>query len=193
MNTHIAFAGHSRLIEGSLLAVAQRLQQHQQQGHLDPVLVFELDSGRQLDIDISGSDEQLLERFASSSAADTEKETDVVASPGRGRPKLGVVGREVTLLPRHWDWLGQQRGGASATLRRLIDQARKQTSQADAMRAAQDRTNRFMAAIAGDLAGFEDATRALYAGDGSAFSGWIKPWPKDVRNQVLAFSQEAFD
>src|ERR1700739_3037247 len=42
-----------------------------------------------------------------------------------GRPKLGVVAREVTLLPRHWDWLATQPGGGSVALRKLVGEARR--------------------------------------------------------------------
>ncbi len=103
-----------------------------------------------------------------------------------------MVGREVTLLPRHWEWLDRQRGGASASLRRLIDDARKLSAEADDIRTAQDRTNRFMSAIAGDLPGFEQATRALYAGNEHAFVAQVETWPKDVKTYTLVFADGAF-
>ncbi len=190
MTDYLAFDGHTALISSNLLAVARHLKQHQESGNLTPVLIFDEDTGRQMDIDISGSDKDLLARFDEDSANDSGSEA---AKPGkRGRPKLGVVGREVTLLPRHWKWLDSQRGGASGTLRRLIDQARKQSSQADEVRNAQDSTNRFISAIAGDLPGFEDATRALYSGNEAAFKEQVKHWPKDVRKQALKFASGAF-
>jgi hypothetical protein len=102
------------------------------------------------------------------------------------------VGREVTLLPRHWDWLENQRGGASAALRRLVDQARKDNAVEDARREAQDRTNRLMTALAGNLPGYEEANRALYAGDADRFRAQTGAWPTDVKQVVAALAGAAF-
>lgn len=136
------------------------------------VLVFSDVSGRQTDLDSSGGDDAIRARYP---AADEPR--------GRGRPKLGVIAREVTLLPRHWDWLNEQPGGASAALRRLIDTARK-TPDAEA-RTRRDAAYRFMAAIAGDYPGFEDAARALYAGDRPGFEARVRPWPADIADHAL--------
>lgn len=190
MKHYLAFDGHKALINANLLAVARCLKAHQESGNLTPVLIFDDDTGRQMDIDISGSDNDLSARFDERSAGNGDSAE--VKPAKRGRPKLGVIGREVTLLPRHWEWLDSQRGGASGTLRRLVDQARKQNSQADVVRSAQDSTNRFISAIAGDLPGFEDATRALYSGNEAAFKEQVKHWPKDVRKQALKFADGAF-
>ncbi|MCJ2186932.1 DUF2239 family protein [Novosphingobium beihaiensis] len=130
------------------------------------VLVFEDASGKVVDLDWRAAAEQPQE------------------SPPprkRGRPKLGVVPREVTLLPRHWDWLNQQSGGASAALRRLIDEARKADAPRTAPRAAQERAYSFMSAIAGDFAHFEQASRLLFAGDTRGLAEVTAPWPADVR------------
>ena len=97
---------------------------------------------------------------------------------GRGRPKLGVVAREVTLLPRQWEWLAQQPGGASATLRRLVDSTRKNGSgRSD----ARDAVYRFITALAGDRPGYEEALRALYRSDLDGFRDRIADWPEDIR------------
>ena len=120
--------------------------------------------------------------------AAVRQEAEQTASTGRtgpGRPKLGVVGREVTLLPRHWDWLAAQPGGASVTLRKLVEAARKERQGPQAIRRAQDAAYRFMHALAGDLPGFEEATRALYAWDVERMRGLIERWPPDVRDHVL--------
>lgn len=101
-----------------------------------------------------------------------------------GRPKLGVVAREVTLLPRHWEWLGSQPGGASVTLRRLIDESRKAGEGRISVRTARENAYRFMSEMAGDFAGFEEASRALFAGDKAKFEGLVAPWPEDVRLQL---------
>ncbi|MDT8324349.1 MAG: DUF2239 family protein [Bacteroidota bacterium] len=121
-------------------------------------------------------------------AGDSEKKRR-----GPGRPKLGVVSREVTLLPRHWEWLSTQPGGASVTLRKLVETARKANSGKDRIRRAQEITYRFMNAVGGDLPGYEEALRALYAPDAARFASLVADWPKDVREHVLRFAREAFE
>jgi len=107
---------------------------------------------------------------------------------GVGRPKLGVVAREVTLLPRHWDWLNRQPGGASVALRRLVQEASRVNADRDAVRASREATYRFMTAIAGALPGFEEATRALFAGERNRFEGLIDAWPVDLRSHLQKLS-----
>ncbi|MES2532377.1 MAG: DUF2239 family protein [Pseudomonadota bacterium] len=109
-----------------------------------------------------------------------------------GRPKLGVVAREVTLLPRHWDWLSRQPGGASVALRRLVEAARAAHSGRDALRASREAAYRFMSEMAGDLPGFEEAARALFAGDESRFGTQIAPWPTDLRSHLQLLSAAAW-
>lgn len=110
----------------------------------------------------------------------------------RGRPRLGVVAREVTLLPRHWDWLAAQPGGASVTLRRLVETARKSGVAATERRIAQDAAYRVMTTLAGDLPKYEDALRALYAGDRERFEDLISAWPADVRQEVSRTAAQGF-
>ena len=104
---------------------------------------------------------------------------------GRGRPKLGVTAREVTLLPRHWDWLAAQPGGTSAALRRLVDQARRETAAQTDRKARQASAYAFMSAMAGDLAGYEEAIRALFADDREQVCRHSAAWPADVRDHAL--------
>ncbi len=111
---------------------------------------------------------------------------------GPGRPRLGVVGREVTLLPRHWAWLEAQRGNASATLRQLVDQARREGEEADSVRRAQDAAHRFCNAMAGDRPGFEEAMRALFARDGGRFNAETYPWPCDIRDHARWLAEDVF-
>ena len=151
----------------------------------DLVLLFEADTGKALDIDLRGEPEQVLARLPTDAPPVPEKR-------GRGRPKLGVVAKEVTLLPRHWEWLAEQRGGASAALRRLVDQARKASPGRSQRRRATDAAYRFMSGIGGDLAGFEDASRALFADQRQAFFDAIAGWPKDVRTHVARLAEQAF-
>ncbi|WP_107313666.1 DUF2239 family protein, partial [Burkholderia metallica] len=108
---------------------------------------------------------------------------------GRGRPKLGVVSREVTLLPRHWEWLAAQPGGASVALRKLVEDARRTHAAADRLRDAQTRAYHFMSAMAGDLPGFEEAARALYANDPARLAELVAGWPEDVRDHALALAR----
>jgi hypothetical protein len=124
--------------------------------------------------------------------APPEPETKPAASAGVGRPRLGVVAREVTLLPRHWEWLATQRGGASAALRRLVEEARKTHAEHDAQRQAKERAYRFMSAIGGGLPGFEEASRALFAHDGGAFAERIQAWPADVQAHLSWLARGAF-
>ena len=117
---------------------------------------------------------------------------NITGKKPRGRPKLGVIGREVTLLPRHWAWLDTQRGGASATLRRLVDAERKASVDSDSRRASQDRANRFMSAMAGDREGFEEATRALYASNREGFEAASATWARDIRRMAQSMAADAF-
>ncbi len=96
---------------------------------------------------------------------------------------------EVTLLARHWDWLAKQPGGASATLRKLVEEARRASLGTDAIRASQERAYRFMAAMAGNLPNFEEATRALFANKGPRFSALISDCPDDVRDYAAALGR----
>jgi hypothetical protein len=112
---------------------------------------------------------------------------------GPGRPRLGVVAREVTLLPRHWEWLATQPGGASVALRRLVEEARRTSASADRARASRDAAYRVMHALGGDLPDFEEASRALFAGDRDRFRLHTAAWPLDVSAHVdrLAFDTRA--
>jgi hypothetical protein len=108
-------------------------------------------------------------------------------SSKRGRPKLGVVAREVTLLPRHWEWLARQPGGASVALRKLVEAARKADGEAGAARGRTEAAYRFMSAMAGDLPGFEDAARSLFASDWDRLQICIQDWPLDLKDEVLRY------
>ncbi|MDR6537826.1 DUF2239 family protein [Variovorax soli] len=165
-STLTAFAGVKRLATGSR---AELVAQLRASPHAEPVFIFDDSTGEPIDLD--------LREGAGAPAADA---ADEHASRGVGRPKLGVVAREVTLLPRHWDWLSRQPGGASVALRRLIDEARRVHADRDAQRASREAAYRFMSAIAGDLPGFEDTARALFANERARFEELIGSWPGDV-------------
>ncbi len=187
--SYVAFLGDSRIASGGLATIATAIRDQVPAGSVPP-LVFSARTGRQVDVDSRGSDAELAARYGE--APDGEVEPLAAASPRRGRPKPGVKGREVTLLPRQWAWLDEQPGGASGALRRLVDEGRERNRDRDRVRLAQDRSNRLMSALAGNLAGFEEATRALYANDQARFLAEIKGWPGDIRAVVTGFSSEAF-
>ncbi|MBO6719352.1 MAG: DUF2239 family protein [Rhizobiaceae bacterium] len=174
-----AFAGARKIASGSRAEVALALKARESAGATEMALIFDDATGRQIDFDLSGSADDILARLDPGTSGGGD------APRGRGRPKLGVVSREVTLLPRHWDWLARQRGGASATLRRLIDAARRETADETGEAQARDRAYRFMSAIGGDLPQFEEASRALFAGDRGRFATLIAGWPKDIRDHAL--------
>jgi hypothetical protein len=176
-----AFDGPRRIASGPLGEAALAVRAAAEAGAAGPLLVFDDASGRVVDLDLRGGDAEIVARLAVPAA-----ETGPAETPrGRGRPKLGVVAREVTLLPRHWDWLAAQPGGASVALRRLVDAARRGEGEAGNRRAAQEAAYRFMSAMAGDLPRFEDASRALFADDLPRLSALMADWPADVRDHVL--------
>lgn len=193
-----AFQGHEILYSGPLLDVALAVKRARAADTATQILVFSDATGRVVDLDLRGTDAEIAQRLskptpsrpgrfrplADDASAGGEK------SKGRGRPKLGVVSREVTLLPRHWDWLAGQKGGASATLRRLVDEARRNPSPEARQRAAREATYTVLQAIAGDLPVYEEAIRALFAGDRMEFERQMTDWPNDIRTYALKL---AFD
>jgi uncharacterized protein len=152
-----AFKHGKQIASGERDEVARMLSQalSEQDG---TILVFEDQSGRITDLDYRN-----------------------VAPRGAGRPKLGVQAREVTLLPRHWDWLSEQSGGASAALRRLIDQERRNGR---TQRESRDAAYRFMQAACGDLPQYEEALRTLYSARNDEFQMLISQWPSDIVRYV---------
>ncbi|SAL03583.1 hypothetical protein AWB81_06451 [Caballeronia arationis] len=187
------FEGHRRIATGSLQANALAARRALEEGATEPVLIFDDATGRLIDIDMRGTDEDTAESLpegVQAQSADFAGAGAAVVEPrGRGRPKLGVVAREVTLLPRHWEWLATQPGGASVALRKLVEEARRANGEKDRIRKAHERAYRFMSAVAGDLPGFEEATRALFADDPRRFDELVCAWPCDVRDYAtrLAF------
>jgi len=187
----IAFVGTTRLAEGPLDAVAFAVASRFGTAPDATICVFDATDSRPIDLDLRGSAEDVRERYrttrplpASNPGTATDRTPD--APRGPGRPRLGVVPREVTLLPRHWDWLASQPGGASATLRRLVEQARAVNASSDDRRARTEAAYRFLHAMAGNAPGFEEAMRALFSGDAGLFAERIATWPPDVRDHALA-------
>ncbi len=176
-----AFVGFRRLASGSLDQVALAAKKAVDRGMQQPVLIYNDSTGRAIDIDGRGSDAEILARLACPAPPPLPR--------GRGRPKLGVVAREVTLLPRHWQWLSSQPGGASVAIRKLVETARRANQEIDQRRQRQEAASHFMSAMAGNLENFEEASRALFANDHARFTELIGAWPADVRDHAakLAF------
>ena len=183
-DTYTAFVGSKRIAAGSLPSILGPVKAASESGE-SHLVVFDDATGRTVELDLRGSLDDILRRFSQTAAAIP---TRPMPAP-RGRPKLGVTAREVTLLPTHWDWLSAQPGGASATLRRLVDTARR--SGGDKYREAQEAARRVMLALAGDLPGYEEATRAFYAGDYVAFESLSAAWPSDVGDYVRSLVRRA--
>lgn len=175
-----AFAGEKLIAQGLIDEVKEKIQNHVDKQNF---LFFDRDNGKQVSLSFDEQSDPLL-------LNSSEAMPEVKNRPGR--PKLGVVGREITLLPRHWEWLDGQRGGASATLRRLIDQHRLDSTSEDKVRQAQDNTNRFIYAIAGNLSNFEEAVRALYGNNPDGFAECMKLWPADIRQCTKHYSDSAW-
>ncbi|HEX3637775.1 MAG TPA: DUF2239 family protein [Paraburkholderia sp.] len=193
--TCTAFEGHRRIASGSLSDVALAVRAVLARGEQAPVLIFDDITARPVELDLRGTPEEILGRLANQAPgeqpAPTAEAEEEDIPRGRGRPKLGVVAREVTLLPRHWSWLNGQSGGASVALRKLVEAARSASEDKDRKRAAQEAVYRFMTALAGNLPGYEDATRALYASDRTRFDQLIAAWPEDVRSHTLRLAEAA--
>ena len=169
-----AFSGDRLIARGDLRTVVPAAHACREMS----LLVFEDATGRLVDLDLRGSLGESVARLP----------PDLAPKPSRGRPKLGVTAREVTLLPRHWDWLAGQPGGASAALRRLIDEARRDSAATDQIRQTQETTYRAMTTLAGDRPNYEEAVRALFANDRARFRDLISAWPKDLRDYIGGLS-----
>jgi hypothetical protein len=182
--SHTAFLGHRLLASGTLQEVALALQRCLAGDPNAMPLVFSDATGKQVDLDLRGTASEVAARYAPPPASPAP-EPEPAAPRGRGRPRLGVVAREVTLLPEHWDWLATQPGGASVALRKLVHQARRAAAASAGTAQARERTYAFMSALGGNLPGFEEAARALFAGDPQKLAAVIARWPPDVREHVL--------
>lgn len=177
---YTAVLGEGLIASGPLPTVLAQVKRRSGRGD-GAALIFECQSGCQVDFDLRGTVENVVTRAVPARA-----------HAGPGRPRLGTVSREVSLLPRHWEWLEQQPNGASAALRRLVDEARNREPGRQRARAAMDSPCRFMTAMAGNQPGYEEALRALYAGRRAPFERLIRDGPGDIRVHVERLAGDAF-
>lgn len=187
----IAFAGNRSLGRGVPADIALKIKAAADEDGDARILIFDAETSRPVEIDLRGTPDDVQRRLAQHVAA-SPVETGMAAPRGPGRPRLGVVAREVTLLPRHWEWLALQPGGASVAIRKLVEDARRASSAKDRAREAQESLHRFMTAMAGDLPLYEAALRALYANDRTRFDASTAKWPADVRDHVKRLAAGAF-
>lgn len=171
----VAFEGSRLLTTGAAGDIALDVKRALEDPRREPVLLFDIETSEQIDLALDGSEAEVAARYAPA---------EPPATRTRGRPRLGVVAREITLLPRHWEWLNAQPGGASVALRRLVDEARRRNDGRDRQRVARESVYRFIAAMAGNRPGFEEAARALFAGEAERFDAIVDEWPADVRDHT---------
>ena len=180
-HTYTTFIGHDLLATGPVATAVLAAKTRMDSGENAPILIFDDHTGKQVDFDYEGTPDQVIARLPHHPVVGADY---TAPRTGPGRPRLGVVSREVSLLPRHWEWLEGQPQGASAALRRLIDDARKKEPEKDRARKVREAAGTFMWAMAGNFPNFEEASRALYAGDVGRFDAWIREWPKDVQGYL---------
>ncbi len=192
-----SFEGDRLIASGDPIEVAvQTRPVLDRRGH-GPVLIFDDETGAQVEVDFRGSASDVRRRLVAAretTAAQSQLEpaADTDSPKGPGRPRLGVIAREVTLLPRHWEWLGAQPGGASVALRKLVEEARRRNESKDRARRAQEAAYRVLSALAGNAPGFEEAMRAFFANDPGRFDSHTADWPTDVRDYARRLASAAF-
>ncbi len=186
-----AFEGTRRIAAGELRMVAAKVKEVVDRGEGAPVLIFDDGTGEVIEVDFRGSVEEVRARIEGNAVPAAEAPAEAEAR-GPGRPRLGVVAREITLLPRHWDWLNSQPGGASVALRKLVEDARRVNVNRDKQRVAQEAAYRFLSAMAGNQPGFEEAARALFAGKQERFAEVVAKWPLDLREYATKLAGAAF-
>ena len=194
----VAFEGLNRIAAGSLREVAAIAKTAHDRAPTLPMLFFDDCTSEQIEVDLRGSQADVTRRLATDDEFEATLSADIARTPpnsilrGPGRPKLGVIAREVTLLPRHWEWLATQTGGASVVLRKLVEEAKRASESRDRTRAAQESAYRFVSVMAGNEPGFEEATRALFASNQEKFEQFAKEWPSDVRDYAVVLARRAF-
>lgn len=186
-NTYTAFMGTDFFGQGSLSEIILKIKKYIGTAENTNILIFSDLTGKAIDFNFQGS---LLDVQKRLDVFVSENSTQQITGPGR--PKLGVISREISLLPAHWEWLATQPGGSSAVIRKLIDEARKKSEGSLSIKQIQERVHRFTTAMAGDLQGYEEALRALYRKDEDQFLIQMGSWPSDIRDHVINLSKPIF-
>lgn len=186
-----AWEGTRCIASGALPDVAKSVKEILGRVEQGSILLFDDSTSELIEVDFRGTAKDVLQRLEQPTSATPNPERND-RQRGPGRPRLGVVSREISLLPRHWDWLNAQPGGASVALRKLVEEARRVNRDRDKVRRSQEVAYRFMSAMAGNLAGFEEATRALFAGNSERFDDLTDSWPGDIRDHARKLSAAAF-
>lgn len=186
----VAFEGYRCIAMGELEFVARKVKEVMEKGEIAPIIILEEATSRLVEVDFRGSADEVVGRFRQDEN-NQPPVTGYTEKRGIGRPKLGVVAREVTLLPRHWEWLNRQPGGASVALRKLVEEARRSHQQKDRARESQESVHRFLSNLAGNLPGFEEALRAFYSKHYERFHVMVDPWPQDIRDHARKLAATA--
>lgn len=191
-----AFEGTRCIASGSLPEVALKVKAVVDRGERAPLLIFDDSTSELIEVDFRGTAEDVVARLAATPDANAPSPSpapaEVETRRKPGRPRLGVIAKEVTLLPRHWKWLNRQPGGASVAMRKLVEEARRVNETKDRVRCAQEVAYRFMSAMAGNEPGFEEALRCLFAADQPRFNSLIDSWPIDIRDHTRKLAAGAF-
>jgi hypothetical protein len=190
---YTAFENHQRIAQGTLIEIATAIKKRLGKASHGDAILFSDATGKVMEINFQGNLKTVLQRLAVFQTDTKNPETkNVETQPGPGRPKLGVVSREISLLPNQWEWLASQPGGASPVLRRLVDEARRKANTEPTPAQLQEKAYRFLSVIAGDLPLYEEALRALYQSDQKKFITAMKSWPEAISSYALALTGTLF-
>ncbi len=186
--TYTAFEKNELFFRGTLSEVVLKTKKKLGKDEHNSILIFSDATGKIIDFNFQGTEKDVQKRLEVYVSETVQKDYS-----GPGRPKLGVMSREVSLLPGHWEWLATQSDGASATLRKLVDEAKKKTASGNQVKQAQEKTYKFMSAMAGDFNNYEEALRALYKKDKKNFLLLMHNWPNDIKNHIEEISFFVFN
>ena len=189
-SSYSAFAGTRLLASGDLATVVGQIKAIYDRQGAEAILLLEDATSERIDLDLNGSPELVLERALAQQRARQQLREWNLQPHTQGQTKTGAVPGTVNLLPRHWAWLNSQPGGASVALRKLVELASRDARGEDRLRRTQAAIDRFMLTLAGDLANYEEASRALYRSDWTRLRALIVDWPTDVRAHVEKLLQD---
>jgi hypothetical protein len=185
--SYTAFGNGKLIVHGGLDEVVLKIKRWNDKNTTGSLLVFNDFTGKTMEFDLRGSEKDVLQRIEMF----LPQETVVAAGPGR--PKLGVVTREVSLLPQHWEWLASQPEGASGALRKLVEGAKKNLVMKETVKQVQERTYKIMSILAGDFPQYEEALRSLYRKNEETFKQHIATWTPDIKDYVMKTAEPVFD